>query len=89
MERVKIQIFGDVQGVFFRHYAKKKANTLGLNGWCRNDPDGTVSIVVEGEDEKITEFINWCNEGSPMARVDKVEAERDGYRGAEKGFVIR
>ena len=49
--------YGRVQGVGFRYYAVNKANQLGLTGWVRNLPDGTVEMEVQGYEEQIDELI--------------------------------
>jgi acylphosphatase len=89
MKREKIKIFGRVQGVFFRHFTKKEAKKLDLKGWCRNELDDTVLIVVEGEETKLKNFIEWCRKGPPMANVEKVEVEEEKYIGDEGEFEIR
>ncbi len=72
----KIKVFGDVQGVSFRHFAKKKATELGLVGWAENKHDGSVRLFVQGEEDSVEEFIEWCREGSPMATVQSQGVER-------------
>ncbi len=47
---------GMVQGVGFRWTCKRIADHLGLSGWARNNPDGTVSVVVEGPDTDLDQF---------------------------------
>ena len=69
----EIKIFGQVQGVFFRHQSQKKATELGLTGFVWNEPDGSVYAEAEGEEEKLLEFIKWCESGPEHARVSKVE----------------
>ena len=54
-----IRIYGQVQGVFFRSYAKEVADRLGLVGWVKNNPDGSVETVAEGSKEKLEEFVKW------------------------------
>ena len=77
MDRVRahIFIFGRVQGVFFRSHAKETAQSFGLVGWVRNNPDGTVEILAEGSKEKLEGFIKWCREGPLFAKVEKTEVE--------------
>lgn len=87
--RVKIYVSGDVQGVFFRHYTKKMARSLNVNGWCRNNPDGTVIIVAEGEDKEINELAKWCKIGSPMAKVREVKVDQEKFTGSEQRFEVR
>lgn len=71
----QIKIFGLVQGVFFRHSAKMEAEKLGLVGYVKNAPDGSVGIVACGGEEKLKEFINWCRQGPDLANVEKVETK--------------
>ncbi len=55
--RKHIIFHGRVQGVGFRYYAVNKANQLGLTGWVRNLPDGTVEMEVQGNEPSIDELI--------------------------------
>lgn len=73
MRHLNIKIYGLVQGVFFRAEAKEEADKLGLTGFVKNMPDGSVYIEAEGEKNKLDKFIKWCNKGPMMARVEKVE----------------
>lgn len=80
---LQITVKGKVQKVFFRKYAKRKADELGIKGKIKNQVDGSVFIVAEGEDEPMEKFIAWCHEGSPFSFVDEViteEVKREGYR---------
>lgn len=70
-----IKVTGRVQGVFYRAHAEEKANKLGLTGHARNMPDGSVEMLVQGFEEEIKEFIDWCQDGSPSATVDMVKVE--------------
>lgn len=89
MKRLRIRVFGDVQGVFYRHFAKDMASKLSLAGWIRNDPDGSVFIVVEGDEKNVDKFLEWCKEGSPMATVDNVDASQEEFVGDMENFEIR
>jgi len=89
MKRVKMSIIGDVQGVFFRHFAKKEADKLELTGWCRNESDGSVFAVVEGEDKNVDKFVRWARDGSELATVENIEVTDEKYTGLEKEFEIR
>ena len=77
-----------MQGVFFRAWAREHAERLGLKGWIRNAPDGSVEAHVEGEESKVRWFVDVLNEGSPSARVDHVRAELADVEGLE-GFEVR
>ena len=89
MQRVHIVIYGIVQGVFFRSNAKKAAETLGLGGYARNMPDGSVEVVAEGPEEKIRGLIEFCKKGPRAARVDKVDVHIEEANGEFKGFEVR
>ena len=70
---IHCRIHGLVQGVSFRYYTQKKAQDLDLIGWVRNCPDGTVEVFAAGPEAAIEQMKLFLSEGSPMARVDKVE----------------
>ncbi|MBI4132680.1 MAG: acylphosphatase [Candidatus Sungbacteria bacterium] len=75
MERVQIHIIGRVQGVFFRHSARLHAEKLGLTGWARNEDDASVTIVAEGLEESLEQFLEWCRKGPPLAKIEQVRIE--------------
>jgi acylphosphatase len=79
--RAHVWITGRVQGVFFRAYTRDAAQLIGVTGWVRNLPDGSVEAVFEGEADKVEKMIEWCGEGSPMSRVDRVEVLDEVYTG--------
>lgn len=72
-KRVTINVYGQVQGVFFRVEAKEKAAELGLVGLATNENDGSVKVVAEGEESALTQLVEWCKKGPAGAQVDKVE----------------
>lgn len=74
-KRVEIIINGRVQGVFFRQKTKIEADKLGLLGWVRNEADGSVRILVEGEEEKIKELIAWAKAGPRFAQVKNIKVD--------------
>lgn len=80
-----VTITGSVQGVGFRWTSKRLAEGLGLDGWVRNNPDGSVSIAVEGEDESIDRFLDELSDkmGFAIHEVKSVETKpgknRDGF----------
>jgi acylphosphatase len=77
-----LRITGHVQGVFFRATAEEMAKELGLTGWAKNMPDGSVEMHIEGEPEAVQEFCEWCNEGPSGAKVEHVDisdAEEEGH----------
>mgnify|MGYP000159150317 CR=1 FL=1 len=68
-----LQITGKVQGVYYRKSTQAEARKLELKGWVKNEADGSVSAEVQGDKGKVQEFIAWCRQGPPGARVDQVK----------------
>lgn len=89
MIRVHLNITGKVQGVFFRTHAEGKANELGVTGFVANDADGTVSVVAEGPENKINDFVDWCHGGPSTSQVDKVKVEKAPFTGEFDDFSVR
>ena len=75
IEATHIIVHGRVQGVWFRAGTKEKADELGLFGWVKNQPEGTVEIHVEGEKTQLEKFIAWCHKGTPAADVASLEID--------------
>jgi acylphosphatase len=72
MPTVHLLIKGKVQGVFFRATAKEVADELGLTGWVQNTQEGHVEAMATGTGKQLTDFIGWCRQGPPRARVTEV-----------------
>lgn len=88
MKRVRVSITGRVQGVFFRTECERMARGLGLAGFVRNLPDGSVEAVFEGPDLDIDAAVEWCAQGPPLAAIDSVVGKPEPPVG-ETGFTIR
>ncbi|HLN20310.1 MAG TPA: acylphosphatase [Bacteroidales bacterium] len=73
----RIRIRGRVQGVGFRWNAARLARTLGLKGYVRNMPDGSVYIEAEGDRIFLDEYLSWCRSGPVHSAVESVEHEQD------------
>ncbi len=86
MRRIHLIIHGRVHGVFFRHNTKKIADKLDVKGWVRNNPNDTVEIVAEGNDDAIEKLLNWCRKGPIGAKVDRAEVKEEKYRTEFKEF---
>lgn len=86
--QIRVIVYGSVQGVFFRHSARQLAQTLGLVGWIKNNPDGSVEAVAQGQKEKLVEFIGWCKKGPSLADVEKIEVDWKQVRQELVGFEI-
>jgi acylphosphatase len=72
MQHLNINVSGKVQGVFFRVSAKTEAEKLGITGFARNEPDGSVYIEAEGEEKALEKYVNWCKKGPEFAEVEEV-----------------
>src|SRR5262249_21518890 len=90
MERsaVHLVVVGRVQGVAFRAYAVDEATRLGLSGWVRNRPDGTVEARAEGPSAGVDAFVAWCRHGPPAARVEDVRVSTVPATGVDSGFQV-
>jgi acylphosphatase len=86
--RVSLRIEGEVQGVFFRESTRREAERLGLVGWVRNEPDGSVTAVAEGAPGPLQEFVAWCHKGPPAARVLAVAVTEGAAEGGLPGFTV-
>jgi acylphosphatase len=82
-------VSGRVQGVWFRAHTERKARALGLVGWVRNAPDGTVHIVAEGPREALDALVEWAWKGSPHSEVAEVVAESQPASGSYSTFETR
>ncbi len=89
LERARVYVSGQVQGVFFREATREKAEQLGLAGWVRNLPDGRVEALFEGPSERVREMVRWCEQGPPPASVDNVDVEYNAAQGDLSGFEVR
>lgn len=89
MEQVKLRIQGKVQGVFFRASAQQKAQELGIKGWVKNEADGSVTAVGEGEATSLRAWVKWCHHGPAQARVETVEVEPQPSAGDFESFEIK
>ena len=72
MNKVHVLISGQVQGVGFRYWAKRKMEELGISGWVENTDDGRVEAEFTGEEGPVKQMIELCREGPMLARVKKV-----------------
>ncbi len=75
-ERIKIKFFGLIQGVGFRYAVKQMASKLNLNGWIKNQPDGSVEALIEGRQEDLKKFLNQTGKGTISAKVEEVKVVR-------------
>ena len=86
---VEALISGRVQGVCYRMETERAARRIGVTGWVRNLPDGSVKAMFEGDCERVDAILMWCEKGPPMARVDDVIVKETPFSGVYDDFDIR
>lgn len=89
LARLHLIVCGRVQGVFFRAAAASQARALGIKGFARNRPDGTVEVTAEGTRPNLELLLAWAHLGPPHARVDAVSAKWSEFRGEFTDFSVR
>lgn len=72
---VRLRVTGLVHGVSFRAGMARLASEVGVRGWVRNLPDGSVEAFLEGDERSVDRVVSWARTGPPMARVDGVLVE--------------
>lgn len=85
---LNITITGKVQGVYYRASAKQKADELGIKGFVRNQPSGSVYIEAEATPELLEKFLAWCHQGPERAQVINVETTSAALQNFE-AFEVR
>jgi len=87
-KRLHLIIEGRVQGVWFRDSTRRQAVSLGVYGWVKNLPDGTVETVFEGESARVERLAAWCRQGPPGALVTRVNEQEQEFKGEFSSFEI-
>jgi acylphosphatase len=88
--QLHVIISGRVQGVWFRVSTKEKADQLGITGWVKNNNDGNVEALFEGEKKNLQEMISWCHNGPSNAIVENVKiVEENQSNNVFDNFSIR
>ncbi len=87
--RLHAVIHGRVQGVNFRAHTLRRATQLGLAGYVRNRPDGTVEVVAEGEQRALRKLLSWLHVGPRLGHVTRVDARWQTPRGGRDHFEVR
>ena len=84
---ISAAIYGRVQGVAFRFFTQRKAQTLNLTGYVRNEMDGSVSVYCEGPADRLALFASWLKKGPTGASVTRTEMRKVKSKGC-RGFKI-
>lgn len=88
MTRARVRVHGRVQGVFFRAETRDRARSLGLAGWVRNCPDGSVEAVFEGDRARVQSMVDWCGRGPSGASIDSLDVEWEQPTGEDAFSVV-
>jgi|ERR1700740_1516431 acylphosphatase len=89
LARLRLIVTGRVQGVFFRRAAVNEARALGLKGFARNRPEGSVEILAEGERSNLEVLLAWSRQGPPHAHVEDVKPIWGKFAGEFGHFKVR
>ena len=71
-----VQVQGRVQGVGFRYYTEQQANRLGITGWVRNCSDGSVEVLICGDESQTKAMLSWLKHGPPSASVRDINVKK-------------
>jgi acylphosphatase len=88
VERRRVTVHGEVQGVFFRDSTREEAERRAVAGWVTNRSDGCVEAVFEGDPEAVAAMVAFCREGPSRADVSSVDEKREEPEGLD-GFEVR
>ena len=88
-KRIHAIVKGKVQGVFYREFARREAEAIGVSGFARNLKDGNVEIVAEGEERQLKEFERKFRKGPLMAFITGVDIKEEQATGEFDGFDVR
>jgi acylphosphatase len=86
--RARVRATGRVQGVGFRYSVQQRARSLGIAGWVRNEPDGSVTAVFEGPRDRVQSLVEWCRRGPPGAEVGHLDVAWEEPEGADRFAVL-
>ncbi|KAI9748766.1 MAG: hypothetical protein M4579_007124 [Chaenotheca gracillima] len=86
--RIAFKVQGEVQGVNFRSFTQKKAQSFGLTGWVKNTSSGHVEGEAQGSQDAIQKLLKELNQGPSMAHVTKVEKSETEVKQSESSFNV-
>jgi acylphosphatase len=88
-KKVEITIGGRVQGVGFRYYAKRSASRYGVAGWVKNEPNGMVTAVAEGDSNAVDNFVDSLKKGPSSAKITTFDVREGSYEGSFSAFGVK
>ncbi len=86
--RKRLVFFGEVQGVGFRWRARHAAAAVGATGWVRNEPDGSVTMELQGNEAQIDRVLQSLEQGLYI-RIEAMDAHTIPLEPGERGFTAR
>lgn len=89
MKRLEIQVIGRVQGVGFRQFTVERAHRHRVAGWVRNERDGSVRVLVEGEEHAVESLLRDLRNGPSLARVEDVHVQQKDASGDLQSFNVK
>ncbi len=89
LARLRVTVSGIVQGVNFRYYTARQAQSLGVTGWVANRSDGSVEVLAEGARANLQALLDWLGHGPPSAHVDGVRTSWEEPTGEYDSFRVR
>ncbi|KAI9823585.1 MAG: hypothetical protein M1832_002366 [Thelocarpon impressellum] len=87
-KRISFKVTGQVQGVSYRAFTRRKATSYGLTGWVRNMANGQVEGEMQGDEEAIKKLLKDLDNGPPHAHVVKLEKHEEEVRDGESSFEV-
>jgi len=87
MKRLKINVYGRVQGVYYRASTERYCREHSISGFVRNEKDGSVYLEAESDESRLEQLLLWLKKGPPMAKVTEVRSEEIPTTG-KLGFEI-
>ncbi|MCJ2165960.1 MULTISPECIES: acylphosphatase [unclassified Pseudodesulfovibrio] len=89
MQQIHAIVHGKVQGVWFRGWTREVAFEIGIRGWVRNLPDGSVETLAQGKPDQLDQFETRLKQGPPLARVSGIDIKRTDVDALLPSFEIR
>lgn len=86
---VLVQYYGDVQGVGFRHTARRIAQDFKLRGWVKNEPDDSVAMIVTAERAEVDGFLQAVRDSRLGPHIDREVQEPQQHPASAYGFEIK
>ena len=89
MNCYEITVTGRVQGVGYRYFTIQRARDLGLTGWVKNQPDGSVLIIAQADEDVINTFIDYLKIGPARSRVSQISKVKLNTLGDFDNFSVK